>query len=87
MDCILLHVIFEGGISISVLRNKAALHNKKEGFKTDEFSKSSNFQKPPPPPAFWCFTSTASAHISLSLTHIPPRPQWHFTVPNPTYRI
>jgi hypothetical protein len=39
MDRILLHVKFEGGLSVPVLRNEATFFYKTLEFKTDEFSK------------------------------------------------
>jgi hypothetical protein len=44
MDCIFFHVKFGDRLSISVLRNRAALCEKLE-FNTDEFSKVPNFKK------------------------------------------
>jgi hypothetical protein len=43
MHYIVLHVKFDGRLAISVLRNEQ-LFTKNQGFKTDQFSKSSNFQ-------------------------------------------
>jgi hypothetical protein len=51
MPCIVAPVKFDGGLSISGLRNEQ-LFTKKLGFKTDPFSKSLNFQKPFQPPPF-----------------------------------
>jgi hypothetical protein len=49
MHCIVLPLIFDGGLSISILKNEQ-LFTKNWGFKTEQFSKSLNlqtFQIPP----------------------------------------